>query len=499
MRAARSLLFLVCAVACAGCGIGLRAGPDFERPVNRLATADSFEQAGADCIMPRADVRWWTVFGDAELDSIVEDALRRNLDIKRATYVMLELEAINAQARAGRLPSVTLHGDYQTQELPEGAFGSGASSGGERTESFNASIAASHELDLWGRISRTHEAARADLLRSAENRRTIMQSVVAETVTLYLQMESLERRIMILGRSIEALEKSVRSVKGRYRRGLTSVLALKQAQRALANAESRMPQLMQDLGTIQQRLSLLLGRYPETRPPRKQPDDYFRLLEPVPPGLPSDLLENRPDVRAAEARLMALNARYGAAKANLFPRITLTGSYGYTSTELENLFTPDNMLWNFVAGLAQPVFNAGRLLAEKDAAQARYQQGVTDYAQTILAAFAEVEGALMTRREQIRKREYIIEYLDKARAAQQIAERRYERGLVDYLNVLDAVQERFNAEESLALVDLAIMTNRVTLHRALGGNWIESKDKDESSAAAPERPAKKNDGREAKQ
>jgi multidrug efflux system outer membrane protein len=296
--------------------------------------------------------------------------------------------------------------------------------------------------------------------------------VIAETASLYLLQEALERRIHILEQTIEALRKSVRTVEMRYKRGLTSVLALKQAQRALASAESRSPELKQELGTTQHRLSILLGRYPKTSPPRTQPEDYFLRLEPVPPGLPSDLLETRPDIRAAEARLAALNARYGVAKANLFPKITLTGSYGYSSDELENLFTPDNVLWSFVAGLAQPLFNSGALLAEKDAARARYEQGVIDYSKTVLSAFAEVEGALMTRREQLERREYIIDFLEKARAAQDIAELRYERGLIDYLNVLDAVQARYNAEESLVLVDLAILTNRVTLHRALGGNWI---------------------------
>jgi multidrug efflux system outer membrane protein len=461
------------ATAVVGCGVGMRIGPDYERPVDRLDVADTFLTAGDDTSHVRIDKRWWTVFHDEVIDSIVDESLRNNLDIKRASAAVREFQALNAQARAGRLPSVTLKGDYQRQEYPAGSFGPAAAAGSS-TESFNVSLAASHELDLWGKMSRAHEAARADLLQSIENRRTILQSVIAETVTLYLQQEALERRIWILERKTEAFEKSVQTVEGRYRRGLTSVLELKQAQRALASAEARMPQLVQELEITQHRLAFLLGRYPETRPPRRQPEDYFRRLEPVPSGLPSDLLENRPDIRAAEARLRALNARYGVAAANLFPRITLTGSYGYTSTELDRLFTPDNILWNFVAGLTQPVFNAGKLLAEKNAAGERYQQGVIDYSRTVLSAFAEVEGALVTRREQLRRREYILDYLEKARTAQEIAERRYIRGLIDYLNVLDSMQARYDAEESLVLVDLAILSNRVTLHRALGGNWIDA-------------------------
>ena len=475
MKRALPLALIIAALAWMGCGIGLRAGPDYERPAEELAMADSFALVGIDTSLTRIDIRWWTVFGDPELDSLVEEAIAHNLDIRRASYVVVELQARNAQARAGRLPSINLSGDYQKHELPEASLGPGISSSGS-TESYNASIAASHELDLWGKISRTHEAARGDLLQSIESRHTIMQSVISETATLYLQQEALERRIHILKQTIAALEKSVRTVEGRYRRGLTPVLALKQAQRTLASVESRMPDLAQELGTTQQRLSILLGRFPKTRPPRSQPEDYFRRLEPVPAGLPSDLLDSRPDIRAAEARLRALNARYGVATANLFPRITLTGNYGYTSDELENLFTPNNILWNFVAGITQPIFNAGRLLAERRAAEAQYSQGVIDYAKTVLTAFSEVEGALLTRREQLRKRDYTIDYLEKARTAQEIAEMRYARGLVDYLNVLDAVQARYNAEETLVLVDLAILTNRVTLHRALGGNWIEAND-----------------------
>lgn len=455
-------------------------GPDYERPVESVPEADSFQTAGADTSRDRIDIEWWLVFGDEEIDTLVIEAIDHNLDIQRASAVVREFRARYVQTRANRFPSIYLGGNYQYQELPDYMSGPGGAAG-SNTETFNASIAATYELDLWGKMSRGQEAAAANLLQSVENRNTIINSVIAETITLYLQQEALERRIRILEKTIETLEKSVRTVDGRYRRGLASMLELKQSQRALAGAEAQMPQLRQELGVTQHRLSVLLGRYPETKPPRLQPEEYFERLEPVPAGLPSDLLENRPDIRAAEARLRSLNAQYGIAKANLFPRITLTGNYGYTSTELDDLFTPSSILWNFIAGLTQPVFNAGKLLAEKDASEARYRQGVIDYAKTILNAFSEVESALLIREEQIKRREYLVDYLEKARITQDIAENRYERGLIDYLNVLDAMQARYTAEESLVLVDLTIMSNRVTFHRSLGGNWIApTQDKDET-------------------
>jgi multidrug efflux system outer membrane protein len=463
----------VSALALASCGIGFRAGPDYERPeeVTELETPASFIEAAGDTAPALPRVRWWEAFGDTVLNGLIEEAAASNLDIRKATASVDEMRAYSRKALSDRLPSVSLSGDWARQKLPDSRAPQGASAG-EPTDSWNLSAGASYEWDLWGKWSRAHEAARADLAASIENRNTIIQSVIAETATLYFQIEATERRIQISEELIASYGRSVRTIEARYRRGLTSILDLTQAQRSLANARSVLPQYRQELGTLQHRLAVLLGRYPRSSPPRRQPEDYLGRLSPVPPGLPSDLLESRPDVRAAEERLRALNARYGVAAGNLFPRITLTGSYGYTSSELDGLFRPDQVLWNLVAGITQPIFNSQTLLTEKDAAKARYEQGLTDYAKTVLGAFAEVENALLTRREQLERRQSILEFLDKARVTLEIAQSRYDRGLVDYITVLDAWAARFQAEDNLVLVDLAILTNRVTLHRALGGDWI---------------------------
>ena len=475
MRSRLYLILLITAIALlASCGLGFRTGPDYERPeeVVEFDAPDSFVQADGDTTSVLPQIRWWEVFGDTTLNRLVDEATESNLDIRRATASVAEMAAYSRKAMADRLPAVGLNGDWSRQKLPAATTAQGGSTGGT-TDSWNLSLGASYEWDLWGKWSRAHEAARADLAGSIENRNTIIQSVIAETATLYFQIEATERRIQISEDLISNYARSVRTIEARYRRGLTSVLDLTQAQRSLANAESILPQYRQELGTLQYRLAVILGRYPKSFPPREQPEEYFRRLSPVPAGLPSDLLESRPDVRAAEERLRALNARYGVAVGNLFPRITLTGNYGYTSRELDGLFRPDQVLWNLFAGITQPIFNSQTLLTEKHAAKARYEQGLTDYAKTVLGAFAEVESALLTRKEQLEKREYIIEFLEKARITLTIAQSRYDRGLVDYITVLDAWAARFQAEDSLVLVDLAILTNRVTLHRALGGNWIE--------------------------
>lgn len=452
----------------------MKMGPDFQQPDTGIQVPDSYEQASAETGTSPFEDRWWYVFGDPDLNRLVEEVLKNNLDIKRAAARILEVRTRVIQTRADRLPKL----DFQIQAQRRRStveISTLRQTQQQRLniDTHNLSLPASFELDLWGRLARNEEASWADLLEAEENRLTLAQTVVAETISLYLQMESLERRIQITEESIANYRRSANFIEGRYERGLTTILDVRQSRRTLTQAESLLPPQRQDLGIVQQRLAVLLGRYPETRPTRFQPEDYFKLLAPVPPGLPSELLMRRPDIRRAEARVRALNARVGAAKASRFPRITLTGSYGYSSSELNELFEPSSDLWSIAAGLVQPVFNAGRLKAGQEAAEARYEQGAIEYAKTVLTAFAEVEGALLTRRRQLERRERVLAFVTEARATQEVAENRYVRGLADYLTVLVSQQTRFSAEISLVLVDLAILTNRVTLHRALGGGWAE--------------------------
>jgi multidrug efflux system outer membrane protein len=191
----------------------------------------------------------------------------------------------------------------------------------------------------------------------------------------------------------------------------------------------------------------------------------------VPAGLPSELLVRRPDIRSAEAALQAACARIGAAKANRFPQITLTGSFGYSSEELTALFEPENELWQIAAGIFQPLFDAGKRKAVQRAAEARYERQLAVYAKTVLEAFSEVEGALLTRREQIDRYERLEVYLKEAGHTLETAMDRYQRGLADYLNVLDAQKALFQARLNLVETRTAIYTNRVRLYRALGGGW----------------------------
>ncbi|MBW2595784.1 MAG: efflux transporter outer membrane subunit [Deltaproteobacteria bacterium] len=442
----------------AGC---MKVGPDFKKPDMDSQVRGSYQHAPSDVEMEKITDRWWLAFNDSELDQIVKNVLSNNLDIKKAMAVISEMRAYFVQSRADRLPNLQLQGTAGRKRILPGI----------ESDLYNLSLPASFEIDLWGRLGRAEEAALASLTKTEENARIIAQTIVSETITLYFQIESLERRIQIIEQSIENYRRNLSFVERRYEGGLTSILDLRQARRILAQTESTLPSLRQELGIRQQKLAVLSGQYPETRSARTQPEDYFKLPSPIPPGLPSGLLLRRPDIRAAEANLRALNAKIGVAKANRFPKITLTGNFGYSSGELDRLFIPGSSLWNIAFGVLQPIFDAGRLKAGQRAAEAQFQQGLADYARTVLTAFSEVESALLTREEQLEKRKKMLTFLAEARATQRVAENRYDRGLVGYLTVLDSQQARFQAEENLVLVELAILSNRVTLHRALGGGW----------------------------
>ncbi|MDY6970808.1 MAG: efflux transporter outer membrane subunit [Thermodesulfobacteriota bacterium] len=450
----------------------MKVGPDYERPDSGFEPPRSYVHSIEEIADPHPPDRWWQAFGDPELDQLVEKTLINNLDIKMAAARILEVRSQFLLARADRFPVINLQAQGERQSQPVVGILPGESFR-NRTDIHSLSLPASFEIDLWGRLARAEEAAKADLLQAEEDRRTVAQTVVAETISLYLEMESLERRMQVTLMSIENYRRSLTLVEGRYERGLSSILDLRQARRTLARAEAGLPSLRQELGDTQNRLAVLIGRYPETRSPRLHPKDYFRLPAPVPPGLPSDLLSRRPDIRAAEARVMASSARVGMATASRFPSITLTGSFGYISEELDELIRPQSELWNIAAGLVQPLYDAGKLKAGQRAAEAIYQQNAVEYAKTVLKAFSEVENALLTRKEQLERRDRVLAFLNEARATQKVAEHRYMRGLVDYLTVLEAQQTRFQAEQDVILVDLALLINRVTLHRALGGGWAE--------------------------
>jgi multidrug efflux system outer membrane protein len=467
----------------AGC---LRLGPDHQRPDPGFRIPESYRQAVENPGKPPGGGeplldRWWESFNNPVINHLVGEVLQNNLDIRKSTAAVLEFEARYQQTGAKRLPRLDLRADAaRSQSTITEVTGVTVTPGGLvfnrdqhllTTDSHTFSLPASYELDLWGRIARSDEAARYDLLQAGEARMTLIQSLLSEAVSLYLEMESLERRIAVNQLKVDHFRQNLVMVENRYASGLSSALEIRQTRRSLSQAESVLPTLRQALGMVQNRLSVLAGRYPETEAVRVLPEDYYKQLDPVPPGLPSELLLRRPDIRAAEAGLAAAGSRIGEAKASRFPALNLTGSLGYSSSELNLLFRPESQLWRLAAGISTTLFDAGTRKATQKAAQARYDQQLATYAKTVLSGFAEVENALLTREQQLMRRDLLVDFLLEARSTQDMAWVRYEKGLVDYLTVLEAILARFRAEEDLILSDLALMQNHVSLCRALGGGW----------------------------
>ncbi|NNG00108.1 MAG: efflux transporter outer membrane subunit [Desulfobacteraceae bacterium] len=487
----RMILFSIFAAAAVCMVYGCSLGPEYQRPDIKVAVPDRYDNASGatEPIENRitGGDRWWLEFGDPEISRIAGEVLKHNWDIRRAAAVVAEFRAGLIISRSDRFPTTGLdfsaertHRKVKSQTMgditigPSGRviIGPGQTRYTDTTEDFyNLSLPMSYEIDLWGRIARANEAALADLLAADENRRAVTHSVVAETISTYLELEALERRMVLAKQNIDNHTSALKLVEGRYNLGLSDVLAVRQAKRALAQAQSELSPLRQALGETQQALAVLMGRYPETRPPRIQSEDYFKRLNPVPPGMPAELLRRRPDILAAEAALQAANARIGEAHAARFPRISLTGRFGYASSDLDDLLSSRRQSINYGADLLAPLFNAGRLKAAENATAARYDRAVADYAKIVLTAFSEVEGALLRRKELLDKRDRILNLVKEAAATLEAAEMRYQRGVSGYLNVLEAQRANYSARESLVMADLSILTNRVSLHRALGGGF----------------------------
>ncbi len=463
-RAFFMLLFL----AATGC---MRLGPDYERPKTGIDIPEAYKERKTrqtrSCLPQDL---WWQQFDDPRLNRVIADVLRSNQDIAKAAASVSEAAAVAGQTAADQLPSLDLNAEASRQEQ---SFVSPMAGGYQsvRIDSFSLTLPASYEVDLWGRLARATEAARAELLAAEKNRQAVVQSLVAEAAAQYFNIQYLQRQLSVTRELKNSYQENLELIEARYRRGLASVLELRQARRSLAQSESEIPPLKQSIGKARHKLAVLQGKYPETGGLQNDPATAFALPPAVPAGLPSELLNRRPDIRAAEASLQAACAKIGAAKASRFPQITLTGSFGYTSEELDLLFEPRNQLWRIATGIVQPVFDAGKRKAAQRAAEARYEKQLAAYAKTVLDAFAEVEGALLTREQQIDRYKRLQDYLTEAQKTLGTALARYRRGVTDYLNVLDAQQAKYQAELSLLDTQYAIYANRVSLYRALGGGW----------------------------
>lgn len=461
MRRLRGASALAAALVLAGCAVG----PDYERPAMELPAA----YAGGDGGPAALADDWWTLFGDPALDRLVEEALAANQDLALAAARVEEARALAGAARADRFPRVDAGAAASRVKLSQDT----ANIPPEFPLEFDTRRARanlSFELDFWGRLARAHEAARGELLATEEGRRNVRLAVTAAVVDGWHDLASFRRRLGIARETAGSRRDALHLQRLRFDAGTISELDLAQAEAELAATEAAVPALERALDETAYRLAVVLGRVGAAVEPGAAELDVGRLPE-IPAGLPSELLARRPDVVAAEGRLVAANARIGVARAAYFPSIALTGAAGSESRELADLFASGTGIWSAAVDLVAPIFHAGRTRRQVEAATARREQALATYAKAVQTAFAEVEIALVGRVRGAEERAALGRQVEALERVARLARLRYDAGESSYLEVLDAERNLFRAELDLAAAERAEAATVVALVRALGGGW----------------------------
>jgi multidrug efflux system outer membrane protein len=463
--AALSMLLISCAI-----------GPDYSRP--DIPTGDSFRMTEEGQDLPSlANVPWWELYQDEELQKLIRIALEENKDLKRSVATVEEFAARSLVAKTDFAPQMNA-----TVNAP--SFGNTkniAFPGFPNAFNYYVQGNLAWELDIWGRIRRSNEAALGDLFAREENRRAIILQLVGGVAQAYFDLRQFDMQLEIAKRTLQAWEESVRIARARLREGIINKLDVDQFEAERENAAARIAELKRQMVQKENELSVLLGRNPSQVSRGRSLTE--QVMPPVvPAGLPSELLQRRPDVVQAEQGLAAATARIGMAKADRFPKLSITGLLGIASPQLTKLVSNDTFFGVAGPSLTGPLFNAQILGFQQEVAEAQARQALAQYEQTILVAFREVEDALVgvsTAREQAAAQERQVNAL---RSALHLANLRYKGGLANYLDVLIAQRSLFDAELSLVATRRLHLVSVVQLYKALGGGWSPEKAREETGS-----------------
>jgi outer membrane protein, multidrug efflux system len=462
----RTAVLALAVLVLTGCAVG----PNYQRP--KIAPPPAFrgssETQGAASL---ADVKWFEVFKDEQLQSLIRAALAHNYDVREAAARVEAERAALGITRADQFPTVAGSADLTTQRaarngsipLPQGFKQ-------ERTFGTIAGNLLSYEVDIWGRLRRATEAARANLLASEENQKAVVMTLVSDLSTAYFNLLELDQELAIAKRTLATREDSLRLIRTRQSRGLATTLDLRQAEQLVQVAAEAIPGIEQRIEETENQISLLTGANPAPVARAHRLSEQ-QLPPTIPAGLPSSLLDRRPDIRAAEENLVAANASIGVAKAAYFPQISLTGLFGFQSNQLSSLFTAPAKEWQFTPQLTQPIFTGGRIKSNVRFAKAQRQIALVQYERTIQTAFREVADALVQYKKVKEisgtQQRLVATLEDRSR----LSYRRYRGGVDTLLNALDADRDLFDAELRLAQVRRDELVSVVQLYRALGGGW----------------------------
>jgi len=484
-------------VACAVAGVtaalaGCAVGPNYKRPdltVPQQFYKDSVDSAAAaarrDSIAAArslADAPWWEIYQDTVLTALIDTALQNGFDARMALARVDESRAIYGVAKSQYYPQVGYSAAAAEQRIPTIT---GDSLAGVAAARYNVLGSLSWELDIWGRVRRSSEQANAAFLATEEGHRAALLSLTSDVATAYFELRELDAELVIARQTVAAFDTTYQLFTRRLEGGVASKIEPLRAEINLAGVEADVPELQRQIVAKENQINFLLGR-----PPQPVPRGSSLESQPMPPdvpaGLPSSLLERRPDIRAAEDQVISANAAVGVATANFFPQLSLTGLLGGISHDLSGLFT-GGLLWSVGAGIAGPLFQGGRLLREKDAAVARWKESTIAYQATVTGAFGEVSTALESR---LRLAEVEVAQARAERAATEastLAMTRYLSGLALYFEVLQAETARYASQTLLARARLNRLLAMVQLYKSLGGGW-QAEERAEAAVGAEVQP-----------
>ncbi len=456
----RAAAFAAMAMLFTGCVVG----PDCKRPT--VAAPATWKEAAVTTNAPVLSPEWWQIFTDAELNSLEAQAVAANQDLKRAIARVTEARALARVSKAERYPSISAGGAHSRDRHSENRDNVPPKL---KTDDFSASFDLSYELDLWGRVRRSVEAASADAAAVATDLQVVLLTLTADIARNYQLLRSLDNEKLVIEATIALRKDAVQLQSTRFQAGLINEVDVTRARTELANVEAELHAITRSRAQVEHALAVLCG----------QPPASFTVVAKatavvppeIPAGLPSELLQRRPDVVAAEHNLDAANARIGVAKATFFPTIKLTGAAGFASADLGALVDWPSRIASFGPSISLPVFQGGRNRANLKAAEARYEQNVATYRGSVLNAFREVEDSLSDLATLAAQAEAVTRALTSARDTAALANQRYQQGLSSYLDVVDAQRAALQAERQDTRLRGQRAVSTILLAKALGGGW----------------------------
>jgi multidrug efflux system outer membrane protein len=450
-------------------------GPDYVRPkVDVPAAWHVSYEAAANMV----NTAWWRQFDDPVLDDLIATALANNLDIKIATARVDQFLGQWRTTRSEFFPQIGASASAFRQKDSETSQYPGDDSS---YSSYQGALNATWEIDLWGRIRRATEAARADILASEAGRRTVLLTLVSSVANNYLILLGLDRQLEIARETKRAYAESLQIFRLRHDHGTVSQVEVSQVESEYESAVQLIPQLEAEIAAQEYLLSLLLGQNPQSIPRGRKIDNLT--IPGIPAGLPSDVLEQRPDIIQAEQNLIAANARIGVARALYFPRLALTGTYGTASADTDKLFEGSSAIWQLGGNVLAPIFTFGAIEGQVMASEAAQRDALYRYQQSIIAGFRDVEDALVATTKGRESQAAKGRRVDALQTYAKLAGYQYDAGTTSYLQVLDANRSLFSGQLDYVQTQTDVLTRLVDVYRAMGGGWVDIAD--EGTVAKP--------------